>query len=246
MSNHSHFAASIYQSENALSLNVSHLLPSLPTLTDILPLSTASWNWNGSAPSGEVVEKKAEGEVSVQSKRGNTIKKAAQPNDPAIHLARPGNDVVKNQSELNVEEKASGGDANGTKEDDDETAEPEPEAATAKPQTPAKSPANKRKATEEPDQEKDAKKSRGRPKSAAVTPKEKKEPKEKKAKKEKAAPKEKKEKPVKADGEKKGRGRPAKDPSAAKATPKAKKEKKPAKPAAKPVGVGKRTRSQAK
>ena len=217
-----------------------------PNTADILLPSPASWNWNGSAPSGEVAEKKDEGEVSVQSKRGNTIKKAAQPNDPAIHLARSGNDVVKNQSELNVEEKASGGDTNGTKEKEDGTADQEPEATPAKAQTPAKSPSNKRKATEEPDQDKDSKKSRGRPKGAAAPPKEKKEV---KAKKEKAAPKEKKEKKekaAKADGEKKGRGRPVKDPSAPKATPKAKKETKPAKPAAKPVGVGKRTRSQAK
>ncbi|CAF9941757.1 hypothetical protein IMSHALPRED_002881 [Imshaugia aleurites] len=203
----------------------------------------ASWNWNGSTPSGEVADKKTEGEVSIQSKRGNTIKKSAQPNDPAIHLARSGNDVVKNQSELNVEEKASGGDANGTKEKEDGAAGEEPEASSAKAKTPAKSPTNKRKATEEADQEKEAKKSRGRPKGAAAPPKEKKAPKEKK---EKAAPKEKKEKPAKAEGEKKSRGRPAKDPSASKAAPKAKKEAKPAKEAAKPVGVGKRTRSQAK
>ncbi len=211
-----------------------HLLLFLPTVTDIPSLSTASWNWNGSTPSGEVAEKKAEGEVSVQSKRGNTIKKSAQPNDPAIHLARPGNHVVKNQSKLNVEEKASSGDANGTKEKEEEPAEAEPEAAPAKAKTPAKSPAKKRKAADEPEEEKEAKKSRGRPKGAAATPKEKK------------APKAKKEKPAKADDEKKGRGRPAKDPSAPKAAPKAKKEKKPEKPAAKPVGVGKRTRSQAK
>ena len=137
-----------------------------------------------------MAEKKDEGEVAVQSKRGNTIKKAAQPNDPAIHLARPGNDVVKNQSELNVEEKASGGDTNGTKEKEGETADQEPEATPAKAQTPAKSPSNKRKATEEPDQEKDSKKSRGRPKGAAPAPKEKKQPKEQM---EKPARKEKKE-----------------------------------------------------
>ena len=243
VSNHSHSAASTPHIKRAVSFQYHHLLLCVPHATDNPPLWPASWNWHGSAPSGEVAEKKTEGEVSVQSKRGNTIKKSAQPDDPAIHLARPGNDVVKNQSELNVEEKASGGDTNGTKETEDETADQEPEAAPAKAQTPAKSPGNKRKATEEPEQEKEAKKSRGRPKGAAAAPKEKKETKEKKGK---AAPKEKKEKPAQAEGDKKGRGRPAKDPSAPKTTPKAKKEKKPTKPAAKPVGVGKRTRSQAK
>lgn len=238
MSNHSPSAASIHQFERVASLNIIISSPRLPNVTDIPSRSAASWNWNGSAPAGEVAEKKAEGEVAVQSKRGNTIKKSAQPNDPAIHLARPSNDVVKNQSELNVEEKASGGDANGTKEKDDKAAEKTPEATPAKAKAPAKSPGNKRKATEEPEQEKEVKKSRGRPKGAAAAPKEKKEAKEKKEKK--------KEKPAPAEKEKKGRGRPAKDPGAPKSTPKAKKEKKPVKPAAKPVGVGKRTRSQAK
>lgn len=245
MSNHSHFAPPTHQFPACRITKHDHLLPCLPNATDIYFLSTASWNWNGSAPSGEVAEKKAEGEVSVQSKRGNTIKKSAQPNDPAIHLARPGNDVVKNQSELNVEEKASGGDANGTEEKDDAAAEEQPEATPAKAKAPAKSPVNKRKATKEADPDKEAKKARGRPKGAAAAPKDKKEPKEKKEK-EKPAPKEKQEKPAKTEGEKKSRGRPAKDPDATKAAPKAKKAAKPAKEAAKPVGVGKRTRSQAK
>ncbi|KAG8526019.1 uncharacterized protein KY384_000781 [Bacidia gigantensis] len=65
----------------------------------------ATWNWNGATPGGEVSEKKTEGEAAVTSKRGNTIKKAAKPDDPAIALSRSGNDVVKNQSELQVEEK---------------------------------------------------------------------------------------------------------------------------------------------
>ena len=91
-------------------------------LTNCFP---ASWNWNGSAPSGEVAEKKTEGEVSVQSKRGNTIKKAAQPNDPAIALTRSGNDVVKNQSELQVEEKKSGGSEEGEGEEGEEEEEEE-------------------------------------------------------------------------------------------------------------------------
>jgi hypothetical protein len=40
-------------------------------------------------------------------KHDNTIKKNAAPDNPAVHIERSGNDVVKRASELNVEEKAS-------------------------------------------------------------------------------------------------------------------------------------------
>ncbi|EXJ87825.1 hypothetical protein A1O1_04752 [Capronia coronata CBS 617.96] len=49
-----------------------------------------------------------EGELAITSKRGNKIKKNADPSNPAIHIARSGNDVVKRASELTVEEKANG------------------------------------------------------------------------------------------------------------------------------------------
>ncbi|KAI1489985.1 hypothetical protein F5X96DRAFT_670171 [Biscogniauxia mediterranea] len=66
-----------------------------------------SWNWGGGAPGGTVVEKKTEGQVAIKSKRGNTIKKNAEPDNPAVQISRSGNDVVKKASELNVEEKNS-------------------------------------------------------------------------------------------------------------------------------------------
>ncbi|KAI0128030.1 hypothetical protein BJ170DRAFT_595869 [Xylariales sp. AK1849] len=66
-----------------------------------------SWNWGGGAPGGTVAEKKTEGEVAIKSKRGNTIKKNAEPGNPAVHVERSGNDVVKKASELTVESKAS-------------------------------------------------------------------------------------------------------------------------------------------
>ena len=68
-----------------------------------------SWNWGSGAPGGKVAEKKTEGEIAIKSKRGNTIKKNASKDDPAIHIERSGNDVVKRASELNVEKKAHGG-----------------------------------------------------------------------------------------------------------------------------------------
>jgi hypothetical protein len=53
-----------------------------------------------------------EGEAAIESKKGNTITKSAMPNDPAVHVTRPGNDVVKNASELEVEEPKASGTAN--------------------------------------------------------------------------------------------------------------------------------------
>ncbi|KAK0513480.1 hypothetical protein JMJ35_004466 [Cladonia borealis] len=189
----------------------------------------ASWNWNGSAPSGEVAEKKTEGEVAIQSKRGNTIKKDAKPNDPAIHLARPGNDVVKNQSELQVEEKKSGDDGK-----EDEKEDKDDEGANGEAQSAKKG--EKRKAEDDAEGDGEgAKKARGRPKGAA--PK-KAEP---KAKKEKAA------KPTAAtNGEKKSRGRPKGAGSGGLTKEKKEKKEKPQKAAAPPTGIGKRTRSSKK
>ena len=68
-----------------------------------------SWNWGSGAPGGTVAEKKTEGEIAIKSKRGNTIKKKAEPNNPAVHIERSGNDVVKKASELNIEKKGGGG-----------------------------------------------------------------------------------------------------------------------------------------
>ncbi|XTI84672.1 hypothetical protein V2W45_1369663 [Cenococcum geophilum] len=68
-----------------------------------------SWQWSGSRPSSEVAEVKEHGELSIQSNKGNTIKKNADPEDPAVHIAREGNDAVKRAREIEVEEHANGG-----------------------------------------------------------------------------------------------------------------------------------------
>lgn len=77
-----------------------------------------SWNWNGNQPGGTVGEVKA-GEVSVTSHRGNEIKKTGDEENPAVHIERPGNDVVKKASELNIEEKASGDGEKGKEEENE-------------------------------------------------------------------------------------------------------------------------------
>ena len=55
-----------------------------------------------------MAETKSEGEIAIKTKRGNTVKKNAEPDNPAVHIERSGNDVVKRASELTVEQKASG------------------------------------------------------------------------------------------------------------------------------------------
>lgn len=74
------------------------------------PIELVSWNWNGNHPSGVASEIKA-GDVTVVSHRGNEITKTGTESDPAVHIVRSGNDVVKRASELHVEHK---GEQNGT------------------------------------------------------------------------------------------------------------------------------------
>lgn len=66
-----------------------------------------SWNWGGSKPAGTATEVKA-GEVSVTSHRGNEISKTGDESNPAVHISRSGNDVVKKASELTVDKPAGG------------------------------------------------------------------------------------------------------------------------------------------
>ncbi|MCJ1270113.1 Activating transcription factor 7-interacting protein 1 [Lobaria immixta] len=228
--------------------------------------SLVSWQYGGGQPSGVVAEKKTEGEVAVTSKRGNTIKRKAEPDNPAVHVARSGNDVVKKMSEVEVEDKAHD--------------EPNEQETTANGEE-EKNTGDKRPAEDEPAEEEPAKKAkvgRGRPKKVAgaapkkaPAPKKKPAPAEKKAAAgdaatgEPAADKPTADKPVAdkpvadkpatdkpatdkaADPAKKGRGRPRKEEGAT-TTPKPKAPKKEKKPraVANGTGVGSRTRSAKK
>jgi hypothetical protein len=55
--------------------------------------------------------------VTVVSHRGNEITKHGDENNPAVHIERPGNDVAKKASELNVDKKAGESSSNGTSEE---------------------------------------------------------------------------------------------------------------------------------
>lgn len=81
-------------------------LPSHRACTPTKPLLPVTWQYGSAAPSGTVAEVKA-GDVSVTSKAGNEIKKHGTDEDPAVKVSRGGNDVVKNASELDVEQPAA-------------------------------------------------------------------------------------------------------------------------------------------
>lgn len=70
---------------------------------------------SGNRPEAALAEVAREGPVSVESHGGNAISKETEPENPAVHIVRTGNDVVKNVAELQVEDKVAGNDANGEK-----------------------------------------------------------------------------------------------------------------------------------
>lgn len=126
------------------------------------------------------MEKKEEGEVAVTSKRGNLITRKAKPDDPAVHITHSGNDVVKNLSELEVEEKGPAETENNAADDQDtipangdadENMTDDPPAASSSSGpavTGEKRAADEDKAEEEPF--KKAKVGRGRPKKVIAAP----------------------------------------------------------------------------
>jgi len=67
-----------------------------------------SWKWGSSKPSGEVGEVSKKDAISIGTANGNTVTRKADAEDPAVHVAREGNDVVKRAHELTIEEKANG------------------------------------------------------------------------------------------------------------------------------------------
>jgi hypothetical protein len=79
-----------------------------------------SWNWNGSHPSGTASEVNP-GEVTVVSHRGNEISKTGDESNPAVHIERSGNDVVKLANELHVDKKSSESNTNGTSSSEPKT-----------------------------------------------------------------------------------------------------------------------------
>ncbi|KAF3917735.1 hypothetical protein ABW20_dc0101161 [Dactylellina cionopaga] len=69
-------------------------------MTDLNPGDQAQWKWGNGHPTGTVAEVQEHGSLSVQSDKGNTITRNADPSNPAVRIEREGNDVVKRASEL--------------------------------------------------------------------------------------------------------------------------------------------------
>lgn len=86
------------------------------------PLRAVSWKWGNGHPDGTAAEVKA-GEVTVTSHRGNEIKKTGDESNPAVHVERSGNDVVKLANELEIEDKGEGEGEKGEKVVDDDKEE---------------------------------------------------------------------------------------------------------------------------
>jgi hypothetical protein len=104
-------------------------------------IGLVSWNWNGSHPSGTASEVKP-GEVTVVSHRGNEISKTGDETNPAVHIDRSGNGVVKLANELNVDKKTSESNTNGApsteSKKDEEKKEDKQEEKMEEPKEPEK------------------------------------------------------------------------------------------------------------
>merc|ERR1711939_1213119 len=58
-----------------------------------------SWQWSGGRPGGVASEVKEQGEMTMETKRGNEVKKNAEPDNPAVKVDREGHDVEKKAGE---------------------------------------------------------------------------------------------------------------------------------------------------
>ncbi|KAF8157171.1 hypothetical protein B0H34DRAFT_489960 [Crassisporium funariophilum] len=68
------------------------------------------WNYGAGHPTGTVDEVQTEGKLEIKT-AGKLVHKNASPENPAVHVARKGNDVVKRASELTKLNEGEGDDA---------------------------------------------------------------------------------------------------------------------------------------
>lgn len=68
-------------------------------MSDIKEGDQVSWKYGGGNPEGTVAEIKTSGELAIETK-GKQVKVNASEENPAVHVARDGNDVVKRESAL--------------------------------------------------------------------------------------------------------------------------------------------------
>merc|ERR1712072_309836 len=169
-----------------------------------------SWQWSGGRPGGVASEVKEQGEMTMETKRGNEVKKNAEPDNPAVKVDREGHDVVKKASELEVEEEGPNHKEDGDKQDDKKDEENKDEE---KKEGEDKKDEDKNEADGE--EKKDSEEPQAGEKRKADDEEKEDESESKKAKKDEGEPKENGEKPAP-----KKKGRPAKNGGAAKETKK--------------------------
>lgn len=68
-------------------------------MSDINEGDQVSWKYGGGNPEGTVAEVKASNELAIETK-GRQVKVNASEDNPVVHVARDGNDVVKRESAL--------------------------------------------------------------------------------------------------------------------------------------------------
>jgi len=164
-----------------------------------------SWQWSGGRPGGVASEVKEQGEMTMETKRGNEVKKNAEPDNPAVKVDREGHDVVKKASELEVEEEGPNHKEDGEKQDDKDEQDKDEKKEEEEKKDEDKKDEDKNEVDGE--EKKDSEEPQAGEKRKADDDEEKKDESEpKKAKKDEAEPKENGEKPAP-----KKKGRPAKN-----------------------------------
>merc|ERR1712072_618615 len=166
-----------------------------------------SWQWSGGRPGGVASEVKEQGEMTMETKRGNEVKKNAEPDNPAVKVDREGHDVVKKASELEVEQEGPNHKEDGEKQDDKKDEENKDEEKDGEGENKDEEKKDEDKNEVDGEEKKDSEEPQAGEKRKADDDEEKKDESEpKKAKKDEAEPKENGEKPAP-----KKKGRPAKN-----------------------------------
>ena len=65
-----------------------------------------TYAWGSGQPGGTVTQVESNADVTMETKKGNEVKKHGEPENPALYIERDGHDVVKKASEVEVSEKA--------------------------------------------------------------------------------------------------------------------------------------------
>lgn len=72
-------------------------------------MHVVSYPWGGGQPGGTVTDVATDGAVTMETKRGNEVKKHGEEGNPAVYIQRDeGHDVVKKASEIEIDEKKGG------------------------------------------------------------------------------------------------------------------------------------------